>query len=225
MLPNDMDLLIQERQSKAIKKQKNQLPYAAAVIISAIILCLFLWKSNHKYITYWIIGIGIGIVLRYSRFCFSGAIRDIFLLGNNKLFKGLLLALMISTVGFGAVQYRYLQNNPMNYAYIPGAITSAGIHIAIGAFMFGIGMTIAGGCASGTLMRIGEGHALHLVVLVGFIIGSVWGAKDYGFWYDKIISKTKVIYFPKYVDLRIVIVLQLIVLIMMYKAADRYERK
>ncbi|WP_346869389.1 N-acetylmuramoyl-L-alanine amidase [Clostridium sp. UBA5119] len=31
----------------------------------------------------------------------------------------------------------------------------------IGAFIFGIGMVLAGGCVSGVLMRIGEGHALH----------------------------------------------------------------
>jgi uncharacterized protein len=220
-----MDLLIQQRHKKVEKKQKNQIPYAIIIGIIALILCVILWRNNHRYSVCWIVGIGIGITLRYSRFCFSAALRDPFLLGNTKLFRALLLAMMISTVGFGVIQYIYLRNNSIDYARIPGSITSVGPHIAIGAFMFGIGMTIAGGCASGILMRIGEGHALQWIVLIGFIIGNTLGAKDYSFWHEKIISKTKVIYFPEYIDIRIVVILQLVVLMILYKIASWYENK
>lgn len=222
---NDIDSLIQQRQIKMKKKRKNQIPYAIIIFIIALAICVFLWKYNHNYISYWIVGIGFGIALRYSRFCFSGALRDFILWGNTKLLKGLILAMMISTVGFGIIQYNYLQNNSIDYVHIPGSITSVGPHIVIGAFMFGIGMTIAGGCGSGILMRIGEGHAFPWVALLGFIIGSTLGAANYSFWYDKIISKTRVIYFPQYLDLRIVVILQLVVLVILYKIADWYENR
>ncbi|MBU3142916.1 YeeE/YedE thiosulfate transporter family protein [Clostridium sp. CF012] len=223
-MSNDMDLLIQKRQ-ETIKKQKNQIPYAIGIFMVASIVCVFLWKNNQNYIVYWTVGIGIGIALRYSRFCFSAALRDPFFLGNTKLFRGLLLALMISTIGFGVIQYTYLKHNSIDYGLIPGSITSVGPHIIIGAFMFGVGMVIAGGCASGVLMRIGEGHALHWVVLLGFLIGSTLGAKNYPFWYEKIISNTKVVYFPEYIDIKIVIVIQMIVLIVLYKISTLYENK
>ncbi len=42
--------------------------------------------------------------------------------------------------------------------------------------MFGIGMVIAGGCASGTLMRVGEGFAMQMLSLLFFVIGSLIGA-------------------------------------------------
>ena len=45
----------------------------------------------------------------------------------------------------------------------------------IGAFIFGIGMVIAGGCASGTLMRVGEGFTMQILALFFFIVGSLWG--------------------------------------------------
>lgn len=222
---NDIDLLIQQRQMETKQKQKNQIPYAISIFIIVLAICVFLWKYNHNYISYWIIGIGFGIALRYSRFCFSGALRDFILLGNTKLLKGLLLAMMISTIGFGIIQYIYLENNPIDYIRIPGSIISVGPHIVIGAFMFGIGMTIAGGCSSAVLMRIGEGHAFPWVVLLGFIIGNTLGAKNYSFWYDKIISNAKVIYFPEYVDLKAVVILQLVVLMILYKMASWYENK
>ncbi|PRR79945.1 putative inner membrane protein [Clostridium liquoris] len=222
---NDMDLLIQQRQMKTNKKQKNQIPYAISIFLIALAICAFLWKYNYKYIPYWIIGIGFGVTLRYSRFCFSAALRDFIILRNTKLLKALLLAMMVSTVGFGIIQYIYLENNPIDYIRIPGSITSVGPHIAIGAFIFGIGMTIAGGCSSTILTRIGEGHAFPWVVSLGFIIGNILGANNYSFWYDKIISNTKVIYFPEYVDLRIVVILQLVVLMILYRIASGYENK
>lgn len=227
MISNEIEALVNQRQKESKKKKRSQIPYAIILLILAAILCLFLWKTNNDYIVYWIIGIAIGITLRYSRFCFSGAFRDPFLMGNTKLFRGLLLALMISTVGFFIIQYNYLQNNTiiLNYNSIPGSITSVGFHIMIGAFIFGIGMTIAGGCASGVLMKIGEGHSLQWIVLLGILIGNVLGAKDYSFWYDKIISKTKVIYLPEYIDFRVLVVIQLIILISLYKIASWYENK
>ena len=220
-----MDLLIQKRKREVKKKKKSQIPYAIIAIVFATIIGAILWRYNNKFVAYFIIGIGFGIALRYSRFCFSGAFRDFIFLGNTKLFKGLLLAMMVSTVGFGIIQYIYLKDNAIDYLRIPGVLVSVGPHIAIGAFIFGIGMTIAGGCASGILMRMGEGHAFPWVVLIGFLIGSTLGTKDYPFWYEKIISSTKVIYFPEYIDIRFVIIIQLVILVILYKLASLYENK
>lgn len=225
MISNEMDALIQQRQQKEKKKKKSQIPYAFMILISAAIPCLFPWKSNHIYVAYWVIGIAIGIALRYSRFCFAGAFRDPFLLGNTRLLRGLLIAMMISTVGFAVIQYEYLKNNIIDYTRIPGCVTSVGPHTMIGAFIFGVGMTIAGGCASGVLMRMGEGHALPLFALLGFLIGTTLGANNYSFWYDKIIKKASTIYFPEYVDLKVVVIVQLIILMCLYKLAAWYEEK
>jgi len=224
ILANEMDMLIQKRTEKGNKK-KNQIPYAVIIFIIAIIICIILWRLNHEYIAYWILGISIGIVLRYSRFCFSAAIRDPLLIGNVKLLKAMLLGMMVSTLGFAIIQYLYLKGDVIDYAYIPGFVSSVGIHIMIGAFLFGIGMTIAGGCGSGVLMRIGEGHALQWIVLLGFFIGSVLGIRDYPFWYEHIIKNAKTIYFPEYVNLKVVVIIQMIILTMLYKIACKYENK
>lgn len=225
MLSNEIEALVQERNRTVKEKKKSQIPYAIIILIIALVVSVFLWKNNNKYVVFWIIGIAIGIVLRYSRFCFVGAFRDPFLIKNTKLMRALLLSLMISTIGFAIIQYRFIKNNTIDYNQISDAINFVGFHTVVGAFIFGIGMTIAGGCASGVLMRIGEGHILPWVTLLGFFIGSTLGAKDYSFWYNKIISKTKVIYFPEYMNFGAVVIVQLIVLLGLYKFAAWYEKK
>ncbi|WP_242972924.1 YeeE/YedE thiosulfate transporter family protein [Anaeromicrobium sediminis] len=219
-----MATLMKEGQQEE-KKKKSQMPYGIGALLIALILSVVLWKKQHTYAASWSLGIGIGIVLRYSRFCFASAFRDPFLVGNTKLLRAMLLAMMVSTVGFAIIQSGYINENPINYDLIPGAVTSVGVHVMIGAFVFGIGMVIAGGCSSSVLMRIGEGHALHWVVFLGFLIGTVLGAKDYSFWYDRIIGKSKTIYFPEYLDFKIVVVLQIGVLIILYRLVIWYEEK
>jgi uncharacterized membrane protein YedE/YeeE len=225
MMSKEMEALILKRHKTEKVKKKNQIPYAIIILVIASIISVSLWRNNHSYVVFWITGISFGIVLRYSRFCFAAAFRDPFLVKNTKLMRALLLSLMISTTGFAIIQYGYLKNNSMDYAHIPGMIISVGFHTMIGAFIFGIGMSIAGGCAASVLMRIGEGHVLPWVTLLGFFIGTVLGAKDYSFWYEKIIKNAKIVYFPKYVNLGIVFIVQMIVLIILYKLMIWYQKK
>ncbi|WP_066498724.1 YeeE/YedE thiosulfate transporter family protein [Abyssisolibacter fermentans] len=224
MPSNEMAKLIESRK-RQVKKKKKQTLYGILVIIFTLIIFFYLLPNNKNNAVCWIIGIGFGIVLRYSRFCFTAAFRDPILIGDTRLIRGVILALIISTVGFAVIQAGYLDSNDFNYNFIPGEVSAVGIHVAIGAFMFGIGMVIAGGCASGVLMRIGEGHMLQIVVLVGFLIGTILGAKDYSFWYEHIIHSAKIIYFSEYLNFKLVVVLQIIVLIILYRFAIYYENR
>ncbi|SHJ95733.1 YeeE/YedE thiosulfate transporter family protein [Tepidibacter formicigenes] len=224
MLSNEMTSLIKQRKRQE-KRKKNQTPYGIILILISIILFIGLWQKQYIYAVCWILGVGIGIVLRYSRFCFAAAFRDPFLVGNTSLLRGMLLAMMVSTIGFAVIQSRYIYQNSIDYNLIPGEISSVGIHVMIGAFVFGIGMIIAGGCSSGVLMRIGEGHVLQWVVLLGFLIGTVLGAKDYSFWYDCIIHNSKTVYFFEYLDFKVVVIGQLMVLMSLYGLAVWYENR
>lgn len=62
-------------------------------------------------------------------------------------------------------------------------IMPMGLSSAIGAFAFGVGMQVGGGCASGTLFTAGGGSTRMAVVLAFFILGSVWATAHMpGFW-------------------------------------------
>ncbi len=226
-----MSKLIEERKKQRkqenIKKKTNYNQFILAIILILVMVSIsfLLFRDKYIYSISLILGTVIGFVLRSSRFCFVSAFRDPFLIGSTKILRAIILALIVSTIGFAIIQFNYIESNGINYNNIPGAIGSVGLHIAIGAFIFGIGMVIAGGCASGVLMRIGEGHTIHLVVLLGFIIGTLLGAKDYPFWDKHIMGIKKVIYFPKYLDFKLVVIIQIVLLVALYLLALWYEKK
>ncbi len=63
-----------------------------------------------------------------------------------------------------------------------GNILPMGVASALGAFLFGIGMQIGGGCASGTLFTVGGGSTRMVLVLFFFVLGSVWSTAHYDVW-------------------------------------------
>jgi uncharacterized membrane protein YedE/YeeE len=103
-----------------------------------------------------------------------------------------------------------------------------GLHLFIGAFIFGIGAVWAGGCASGTFVRIGEGYVQNMIALVFFIVGSMIGIplmtnviQPNSFLYPG----TK-IYLPRLLGgFGPAILLQLLVLLGLWILADWWERK
>lgn len=112
-----------------------------------------------------IIGIIFGIILQRGRFCMNSAFRDILLLKEYKLIKAVILAWFVSMLGFSVMFFMgIIKLNPKPFVPIANII---------GGFLFGIGMVLAAGCASGTTYRVGEGMMGSLMALLGFAIGAV----------------------------------------------------
>ncbi|MEM7544273.1 MAG: YeeE/YedE family protein [Pseudomonadota bacterium] len=63
-----------------------------------------------------------------------------------------------------------------------GYILPMGVASAFGAFVFGAGMQLGGGCASGTLFTVGGGSTRMVIVLIFFITGSVIATAHWDFW-------------------------------------------
>ena len=61
-------------------------------------------------------------------------------------------------------------------------MSPVGVSVMVGAFIFGIGMQLGGGCASGTLYALGGGSTRMLVTLLFFIVGSVVGVTHLAWW-------------------------------------------
>lgn len=107
-----------------------------------------------------IIGILFGVVLQRSRMCFNSAIRDVKFSKDNYLMKMAALAILIETIGFHLVaSLGWIKLNPL--PFIPLAQI-------IGGFLFGMGMVLAGGCASGVTYRIGEGYVTSILAGLSF---------------------------------------------------------
>ena len=112
-----------------------------------------------------VIGIIFGFVLQRGRFCMNSAFRDIILMKEYTLLKAVAMAIVVQMIGFHIMATMgYIQLSPKTLYW--GAMI-------VGGFIFGIGMVLAAGCASGTTYRVGEGMMGSFVALLGFMIGGL----------------------------------------------------
>jgi len=112
-----------------------------------------------------VVGLIFGFVLQRGRFCMNSAFRDILVMKEYTLVKAVALAIVVQMIGFHLLaQMEIIQLYPK--AFYWGAMI-------IGGFLFGIGMVLAAGCASGTTYRVGEGMMGSFVALLGLMIGGV----------------------------------------------------
>lgn len=67
---------------------------------------------------------------------------------------------------------------------LAGGATPVGVGFAVSALLFGTGLQVGGGCASGTLFVLGSGNVRLAGTLIGFVVGSALGAAHMGFWWS-----------------------------------------
>jgi hypothetical protein len=112
-----------------------------------------------------VIGIALGYTLQRGRFCTNTAIRDLLLMRDTTLLRAWALALLIQLLGVQLfVMLRLFTPD------VPPFFWQANL---FGGLLFGIGMVLAGGCASGTCYRVGEGMMGSLTALMGFGMAAV----------------------------------------------------
>jgi uncharacterized protein len=63
-----------------------------------------------------------------------------------------------------------------------GSLAPIGVAVVSGAFLFGIGMQVAGACASGAIFAAGGGSLRSLVTLVGFVLGVTAAVISFDTW-------------------------------------------
>lgn len=211
------------RSSANRKPKKNQIPFGFLTVAFIIIVALLLNLKSSNMAFFWLTGTAFGFILQKGRFCFTASMRDPYLTGGTSITRAVIIAFAITTLGFTAIKYGYAQAG----LPIPGMSYVVPISIAtlVGAFLFGIGMVIAGGCASGTLMRVGEGFIMNMIAFVFFIIGSLWGAHDFGWWKEWFISKGPSIFLPDVFGWMGAVIIQMTVLLILYVVAEQYEKK
>jgi len=211
------------RSSANRKPKKNQIPYGFLIVAFVAVVAILLNLKSSNMAFFWITGSAFGFILQKGRFCFTASMRDPYLTGGTSITRAVIVAFAITTLGFTAIKYGYSSAG----LPIPGMSYVVPISIAtlVGAFLFGIGMVIAGGCASGTLMRVGEGFMMNMIALVFFIIGSLWGAHDFGWWKEYFITKGPSIFLPDVFGWMGAVLLQLFVLLVLYIVAEQYEKK
>ena len=114
-------------------------------------------------------GVVFGLVFQRSRFCLVRAFREPFLTGDAEHTRAAALALAISTLGFAILKATDLKDKG------DWVFAAAGIGGFAGGTLFGIGMTLAGGCGAGSIWRAGEGQVKLWTALLTFALGASLG--------------------------------------------------
>lgn len=171
---------------------------------------------------FWFTGLAFGFILQKTRFCFTAAMRDPYLTGGTNLTKAVLIALAITSLAFWAIKYGAFNRG----LPIPGQsfVVPISLSTVVGGFIFGIGMVISGGCASGTLMRVGEGFLMQVLSLAFFVIGSVLGAMTMGWWTVSFIARARSVFLPDVFGWFGAIALQLVTILLLWIAADKFAK-
>ena len=126
----------------------------------------------------WIVGALLGITLYHASFGFTQAWR-VFVSDR----RGAGLRAQMLMLGLGVILFfPVLAEGTLFGQAIRGQIAPPGLSVLIGAFIFGIGMQLGGGCASGTLFAAGGGNTRMMVTLAFFIIGSIVATAHFDWW-------------------------------------------
>lgn len=135
---------------------------------------VFAWRQGALYL----LGGALGLTLYHALFGFTSAWRVFISDRRGTGLRAQMIMLAIAVLlFFPALDHGTLFGQPVRGEY--GAV---GVGMLTGAFLFGLGMQLGGGCASGTLYTAGGGNTRMFVTLAMFIAGSTIGAKHLPWW-------------------------------------------
>ena len=207
------------------KIDKNTLWTFVVAGILLLILAYTTLTGTHGEAVFWLVGIGFGITVQRSRFCFTSAFRDFFLLGQTRMIKGILVGLAVCTVGFVMVMSTVSPNPGFGAPPSDANVLPVGLSTLVAGTLFGVGMVLAGGCVSGSLYRMGEGYIGSWLAIAGVIVGLFFLNNSWNWWWDNLISSEAQIWMPAEISYTgAIIVTTLIMAALLYLAVWR-ERK
>ena len=179
-------------------------------------------------------GLALGYTLTRSRFGFAGGIKRIYATGEGSLTKALLIMFALAAILTAGVHWAAAEGGAVikaiaeeGQAVIPGSgsVIPIGVGLVLGGFLFGAGMIMAGGCASGTLANLGEGVMRAALALPFFVLGSLPGL-----WLQSAINTStlgelnRTVYLPDYFGYVGAVGVTLAGLVGVYVIARKYEQ-
>ncbi|MBP3036210.1 YeeE/YedE family protein [Arthrobacter sp. zg-ZUI100] len=108
------------------------------------------------------VGIALGFVMQRGRFCVTGAFRDIWVTRNTRWLTAFMVVVAVQSVGVFALDAAGVI--ALEPAAFPWLAT------IVGGLIFGFAIVLAGGCATGTYYRAGEGLVGSWLALITYAL-------------------------------------------------------
>ena len=145
-----------------------------ASLAGAVALFGVSWRHGALFL----VGAMLGATLYHAAFGFTAAYRNAVVRRDVSGITAQLLMLGAASLLFAPI----LADGQAFGRGVVGAVAPAGVQVAVGSFLFGLGMQLGGGCGSGTLYTVGGGSTRMVVTLAAFCLGAFLGSLDMGRW-------------------------------------------
>jgi len=165
-----------------------------------------------------LIGTLLGVTLSHAAFGFTSAYRRLLVVQDASGVRAQLVMLAVATLLFAPV----LASGSAFGREVVGATAPVGWQVAIGAFVFGVGMQLGNGCGSGTLYALGGGSLRMLFTLASFCAGSFWASLHMSWWQR--LPSAPAIVLGESLGWVPAVVLQLAVLLALWQALRPWDR-
>lgn len=154
--------------------RRIQMPVVLPGVFALVAGLVFLGSDGWRYGALFIIGGLLGMSLYHASFGFTSAYRNAIL---HRDIAGITAQLLM--VGFAMLLFApFLASGEAFGRPVGGAVAPAGVRVALGSFIFGLGMQLGGGCGSGTLYTVGGGSTRMVATLIAFCAGAFAGSLD-----------------------------------------------
>ncbi|MBI4184610.1 MAG: YeeE/YedE family protein [Proteobacteria bacterium] len=151
---------------------------ATALALSAALALLILQAAGPRQAALFLLGLAMGLTLYHASFGFTAAWRAFLVHGRGAGLRAQMLMLALASL----LVMPAVAEGSLFGREVYGAIAPVGVSVLVGAFLFGLGMQLAGGCGSGTLFTAGGGNPRMMVVLLFFVVGSLVGTLHLPWW-------------------------------------------
>ena len=197
--------------SQGDTKPSSQQPLAGFIII-LIALGLVFTYDHFDYSTrggFLLFGLIIGILMQRTRFCFVRAFRDPFMTGESEATRAVAMAVIIGAIGFSILKWTDLKD--WDVFVSPGFWSGS----LLGGAIFGVGMSLSGGCGTSSLWRAGEGQIKLWFSLVAFALsGSLFrNWLDQSGWLQKI---GEPVFLPDFMSWSMALVIVVLIMALWY---------
>ena len=152
----------------ARREGPSRQPLVGAVVLLALLAAPFVY-GRWGYVPqglFLLFGVAFGIVFQRSRFCLVRAFREPFMTGDGEHTRAGALAIAVSMLGFAILKFADLKDKG------EWVFPSAGVGALLGGLIFGVGMTLAGGCGAGSIWRAGEGQVKLWIAVACFALSA-----------------------------------------------------
>lgn len=157
---------------------QRQLGYPWFWIASVLMLALVFSLSEAVLQVLLVLGIALGATLNYFIFGFTSGWQRFFAEGRTEGIRAQIVMLFMASVLFTPL----ILLGQIGDQTFQGLVRPVSSSVLLGAFLFGLGMQLAGSCSSGTLNRVGQLLPLSILTFAFMFVGGIFGAYSYGEW-------------------------------------------